>query len=66
MESKRVTKNRLSEIKMSKIDVKAGELTFGQRIEILTGVASEDRVILNPSESLTTGATVSISGSIPK
>lgn len=34
---------------------------FGQRIEVLAGVAPEDRVILNPSESLATGATVSIS-----
>jgi RND family efflux transporter MFP subunit len=33
---------------------------FGQRIEILAGVGPEDRVILNPSESLATGATVSI------
>lgn len=34
MESKRVTKNRLSEIITSKIDIKAGDLTFGQRIEL--------------------------------
>lgn len=33
---------------------------FGQKIEILAGVGPEDRVILNPSESLSTGATVSI------
>jgi RND family efflux transporter MFP subunit len=32
---------------------------FGQRIEILVGVGPKDRVILNPSESLATGATVS-------
>ena len=36
---------------------------FGQRIEILAGVGPEDRVILNPSESLATGATVSITES---
>lgn len=33
---------------------------FGQTIEILTGVDSKDRVIVNPSESLESGATVSI------
>jgi len=33
---------------------------FGQTIEILTGVDLEDRVIVNPSESLESGATVSI------
>jgi RND family efflux transporter MFP subunit len=36
---------------------------FGQTIEILVGVGPKDRVILNPSESLATGATVSIAES---
>jgi RND family efflux transporter MFP subunit len=34
---------------------------FGQMIEILTGVDLKDRVIVNPSESLVSGATVSVS-----
>lgn len=33
---------------------------FGQTIEVLVGVAPEDRVIVNPSESLASGATVNI------
>ena len=33
---------------------------FGQTIEVLTGVSPNDRVIINPSESLATGATVAI------
>jgi len=33
---------------------------FGQSIEILDGVAAGDRVIINPSDSLTEGATVQI------
>lgn len=33
---------------------------FGQTIEILTGVASKDRVIVNPSDSLESGTRVSI------
>ncbi|MEJ2718155.1 MAG: efflux RND transporter periplasmic adaptor subunit [Deltaproteobacteria bacterium] len=33
---------------------------FGQRIEILTGVNLRDRVIVNPSDSLVSGATVSV------
>ena len=36
---------------------------FGQTIEILAGVGPEDRVIVNPSESLASGATVSITES---
>ena len=36
---------------------------FGQMIEVLAGVGPSDRVILNPSDSLTTGATVSIAQS---
>jgi len=34
---------------------------FGQMIEILTGVNWNDRVIVNPSDSLRSGATVSVS-----
>jgi RND family efflux transporter MFP subunit len=33
---------------------------FGQTIEILTGVDSKDRVIVNPTDSLASGTTVSI------
>ncbi|MCX5817492.1 MAG: efflux RND transporter periplasmic adaptor subunit [Proteobacteria bacterium] len=33
---------------------------FGQTIEILTGVSPKDRVIVNPSDSLATGALVSV------
>ena len=39
---------------------------FGQTIEILTGVDSKDRVIINPVDSLASGATVSISGTSMK
>jgi RND family efflux transporter MFP subunit len=39
---------------------------FGQMIEILTGVDSKDRVIVNPSESLVSGAAVSISETTKK
>jgi len=31
---------------------------FGQKIEVLTGVAAQDRVVVNPPESLTNGAKV--------
>lgn len=34
---------------------------FGQTIEILTGADSTDRVIVNPADSLASGAAVSIS-----
>ncbi|MBI5248843.1 MAG: efflux RND transporter periplasmic adaptor subunit [Desulfomonile tiedjei] len=34
---------------------------FGQMIEIVTGVDSKDRVIINPSESLVSGTIVSVS-----
>ncbi len=34
---------------------------FGQAIEIITGVAPQDRVIVNPSDSLVSGMVVSIS-----
>lgn len=36
---------------------------FGQTIEVLAGVSPQDRVILNPSDSLASGATVSITES---
>lgn len=39
---------------------------FGQMIEILTGVDSKDRVIVNPSASLASGATVSVSETAKK
>jgi RND family efflux transporter MFP subunit len=33
---------------------------FGQTIEVLTGVSARDRIIVNPSDSLSTGAVVSV------
>jgi membrane fusion protein, multidrug efflux system len=39
---------------------------FGQRIEILTGVESKDRVIVNPSDSLESGATVAVTETTKK
>jgi len=36
---------------------------FGQTIEVLAGVSPQDRVIVNPSDSLASGATVSITES---
>lgn len=39
---------------------------FGQTIEILSGVSPKDRVILNPSDSLTTGTVVKIAGTDKK
>jgi RND family efflux transporter MFP subunit len=33
---------------------------FGQKIEMLTGVTAQDRVLLNPPESLADGATVNV------
>jgi hypothetical protein len=33
---------------------------FGQSVEILSGVKPEDRVIVNPPDSLSTGALVSV------
>jgi RND family efflux transporter MFP subunit len=45
-----------------KVEVRTVKLgrDFGQTIEVLSGVSPNDRVIINPSESLTSGATVSI------
>lgn len=39
---------------------------FGQTIEILTGVNPKDRVIVNPGDSLATGATVAVAQSAKK
>jgi RND family efflux transporter MFP subunit len=39
---------------------------FGQTIEIVAGVSPQDRVIVNPSDSLTTGAAVSITQAAKK
>jgi RND family efflux transporter MFP subunit len=39
---------------------------FGQTIEILAGVSPKDRVIVNPSDSLGSGATVSVAPSANK
>jgi len=39
---------------------------FGQTIEILAGVGPKDRVIVNPPDSLSTGATVSVAQSAQK
>ena len=46
-----------------KVEVRTVKLgrDFGHAIEILTGVGSTDRVIVNPSASLASGATVSMS-----
>ena len=38
---------------------------FGQNVEVLSGVGSQDRVILNPSDSLVSGTTVRIAESAP-
>jgi RND family efflux transporter MFP subunit len=54
-----------SEGKVELRTVKLGR-DFGQTIEILTGVTPRDRVIVNPGDSLATGATVSIAQSAEK
>ncbi|MFZ3048593.1 MAG: efflux RND transporter periplasmic adaptor subunit [Desulfatirhabdiaceae bacterium] len=38
---------------------------FGQSIEIITGVGPQDRVIVNPSDSLISGMTVAVSEAAP-
>jgi RND family efflux transporter MFP subunit len=45
-----------------KVELRAVKLgrDFGQMIEILAGISPSDRVILNPSDSLATGAVVSV------
>jgi RND family efflux transporter MFP subunit len=51
-----------------KVELRAVKLgrDFGQTIEILTGVTPKDRVIVNPSDSLATGAAVSIAEAAKK
>ena len=39
---------------------------FGQIIEVLAGVGSSDRIILNPSDSLAAGAAVSVAQAVKK
>lgn len=46
-------------------DVKLGR-DFGATIEILDGIATNDRVILNPSDSLVTGAIVRVAQASPE
>jgi hypothetical protein len=45
-----------------KVEVRGVKLgrDFGQTIEIIAGVNSQDRVIVNPADSLVSGATVEI------
>src|SRR5436190_12778617 len=45
-------------------DVKVGR-DFGVQSEILSGVSESDKVIVNPSDSLTTGTTVRIAATAP-
>src|SRR5690348_5602005 len=45
-------------------DVKVGR-DFGVQSEILSGVSESDKVIVNPSDSLTTGTTVRIAATTP-
>jgi RND family efflux transporter MFP subunit len=45
-------------------DVKIGR-DFGVKSEVLSGVTESDKVIVNPSDSLTTGTTVRIAGTTP-
>jgi hypothetical protein len=45
-------------------DVKVGR-DFGVQSEILGGVSESDKVIANPSDSLTTGTTVRVAASTP-
>jgi membrane fusion protein, multidrug efflux system len=46
-------------------DVKVGR-DFGVRSEILSGVSESDKVIVNPSDSLTTGTTVRVASTAPQ
>jgi hypothetical protein len=46
-------------------DVKVGR-DFGVQSEILSGVSESDKVIVNPSDSLTTGTTVRLATTTPK
>jgi len=45
-------------------DVKVGR-DFGVQSEILSGVSESDKVIVNPSDSLTTGTTVRVAAATP-
>ena len=45
-------------------DIKVGR-DFGVHSEILNGVSESDKVIVNPSDSLTTGATVRLATTTP-
>jgi RND family efflux transporter MFP subunit len=45
-------------------DVKVGR-DFGVQSEVLSGVSESDKVIVNPSDSLTTGATVRVAAATP-
>jgi multidrug efflux pump subunit AcrA (membrane-fusion protein) len=45
-------------------DVKVGR-DFGVQSEILSGVTESDKVIVNPSDSLTTGTTVRVAATTP-
>jgi membrane fusion protein, multidrug efflux system len=45
-------------------DVKVGR-DFGVQSEILSGVAESDKVIVNPSDSLTTGTAVRLGSATP-
>jgi multidrug efflux pump subunit AcrA (membrane-fusion protein) len=45
-------------------DVKVGR-DFGVQSEILSGVSESDKVIVNPSDSLTTGTTVRLAATTP-
>jgi multidrug efflux pump subunit AcrA (membrane-fusion protein) len=45
-------------------DVKVGR-DFGVQSEILSGVTESDKVIVNPSDSLTTGTTVRLAATNP-
>jgi membrane fusion protein (multidrug efflux system) len=51
--------------KVSLRPVKLGR-DFGPTIEILAGVSPKDRVIVNPGDSLASGATVSVAPSAKK
>src|SRR4029077_20554199 len=45
-------------------DIKVGR-DFGTQSEILSGVSESDKVIVNPSDSLTTGTTVRLAKTTP-
>jgi len=45
-------------------DVKVGR-DFGVQSEILSGVTDSDKVIVNPSDSLTTGTSVRLAATTP-